>query len=211
MRTISRKPKGRCSSSIRRWIVGFVDGEGCFSVSVHRNPYVDRQRVATAAGRSRCTNTETHRVVLEELVPLFGWGECPRRKARASRVLTFAVDGLVRLERRVIPYFEQHPSRGERQQTSQYSHAIVRMRCERKEHLEAGGIRAVVRLAYAMNAEGKQRPRRWKKILRGILRDCTPGATHKSGRAEETVRAAWRHAESGRNDLTRPSASKRNE
>jgi hypothetical protein len=26
------------------WVVGFVDGEGCFSVSIHKNPYVRRTR-----------------------------------------------------------------------------------------------------------------------------------------------------------------------
>jgi hypothetical protein len=26
------------------WVVGFVDGEGCFSVSIHRNPGVRRTR-----------------------------------------------------------------------------------------------------------------------------------------------------------------------
>src|SRR5688572_22409020 len=26
------------------WVCGFVDGEGCFSVSIHRNPYVRRTR-----------------------------------------------------------------------------------------------------------------------------------------------------------------------
>ena len=37
VRTISRKPKTRRSQLDPSWIVGFVDGEGCFSVSIHRN------------------------------------------------------------------------------------------------------------------------------------------------------------------------------
>jgi hypothetical protein len=39
------------------WVVGFVDGEGCFSVSVHRNPYVRQTRGWQLHPRSRSTST----------------------------------------------------------------------------------------------------------------------------------------------------------
>ena len=41
-----------------QWVVGFVDGEGCFNVSLHRNPFIR----STANGRSKrsstCTSTK---------------------------------------------------------------------------------------------------------------------------------------------------------
>ena len=44
-----------------------------------------------------------------------------------------------------------------------------------KEHLVADGFERVVRLAYGMNANGKQRSRSLDEIIPGgILRDYTP-------------------------------------
>src|SRR5262249_128596 len=60
---------------------------------------------------------------------------------------------------------------------------------------------------YSSNHPGSAVTKRWVQIIsrkghdpvtgRGILRDCTPGAPSGS---EDTVRAAWRHAEAGGND-----------
>jgi hypothetical protein len=49
-----------------------------------------------------------------------------------------------------------------------------------KEHRSPAGFERIVRLAYGMNANGKQRARPIEDVL-GILRDCTPGVHHDGG------------------------------
>ena len=39
------------------WVVGFVDGEGCFSVSVHQSSFVRQTVGGSCNPRSRSTNT----------------------------------------------------------------------------------------------------------------------------------------------------------
>ena len=40
------------------WVVGFVDGEGCFSVSIHHNPrFAKRTWDGRSTRFSTCTNT----------------------------------------------------------------------------------------------------------------------------------------------------------
>jgi hypothetical protein len=92
------------------WVVGFVDGEGCFSVSVHRNPYVRRTRGWQLAPAFQVYQHQDHRSVLEELVGFFRCGRI-RPKGPNSRVLTYAVYNLRELDEQVIPFFERHPLR----------------------------------------------------------------------------------------------------
>src|SRR5947207_16024327 len=91
------------------WIVGFVDGEGCFSVSVHRNPrYARRTGGWQLHPVFHVYQHERHRVVLEELATFFGCDRV-RSKGPRSNVATYAVDSLSELERLIVPFFEPHP------------------------------------------------------------------------------------------------------
>jgi hypothetical protein len=108
VRTISRKlPVTQRSSSIcsGSWASSTV--EGCFSVSVHRNTNA-RSTGGWQLHPAFHYQHERYRAVLEALKTVFGCGRL-RPKGPNSAVWTFAVDGLVALERHVLPFFERHP------------------------------------------------------------------------------------------------------
>jgi hypothetical protein len=146
------------------WVVGFVDGEGCFSVSIHRNPFVRRTLGWQVLPVFQVYQHGDHREVLEELARFFECGSV-RSKGPRSSVWTYAASGLKTLEQHVIPFFEQHPLRVKQQDFLKFA-AIVRS-LRNKEHLEAAGFERIVRLAYGMNAQGKQRSRSLELILAG--------------------------------------------
>src|SRR3989304_7304459 len=75
------------------WVVGFVDGEGCFSVSIHRNPNARSTGGWQLHPVFHVYQHERHQVVLEELVSFFGCGRI-RSKGPGSSVQTYAVDSL---------------------------------------------------------------------------------------------------------------------
>jgi hypothetical protein len=106
--------------------------------------------------------------VLEALIPVFACGRL-RPKGPNSSVWTYAVDSLRDLEAHVLPFFERNPLVVKRSDFLLFAEIVRAMR--RKEHLTRHGFERLVRLAYAMNADGKQRSR----TIDGILRDCTPG------------------------------------
>ena len=130
-----------------QWIVGFVDGEGCFCVSVHRNRFARSTGGWQLHPVFQVYQHERYRAVLGELVVFFGCGRI-RPKGPKSSVLTFAVDSLRDLERAILPFFERYP-------------LVV------KEHLTRDGFERAVRLAYGMNAAGKQRARSLETVLAG--------------------------------------------
>jgi LAGLIDADG endonuclease len=168
VRTISRKPSSFPTLEAW-WVVGFIDGEGCFSVSIHRNrgaPHGWQLMPAVLAFQHR-----DHAHVLEELCRFFGCGVV-RAKGPASSVLTYSVQGRRRLLGTVIPFFELHPLVVKAHDFAAFA-TIVRSLAA-KEHLQRDGFERLIRLAYGMNGRGKQRSRSLEDVL-GILRDCTPG------------------------------------
>ncbi len=145
------------------WVVGFVDGEGCFSVSIHQNPYVRRTRGWHIQPLFHVYQHELSGGA-RRVVSFFGCGRV-RPKGPKSSVLTYAVSSLRDLEERILPFFECHPLIIKRDDFQRFA-AIVRA-IRRKEHLESSGFERVVRLAFAMNANGKQRARTLEQILSG--------------------------------------------
>ena len=146
------------------WICGFVDGEGCFSVSIHRNPLVRRTRGWQLGAVFQVYQHERDRRVLEMIAETFGCGAI-RSKGPRSSVLTYCVSSLRDLEETVIPFFETHELLVKREDFERFA-TIVRAML-RKEHLERDGFEWIVRTAYRMNAVGKQRSRTLEEVLTG--------------------------------------------
>jgi len=146
------------------WVVGFVDGEGCFSVSLHRNPFVKRAPGWQVNPVFQVSQHERHRAVLEALQAFFGCGRV-RTKGAGSRVNVYAVDRMVDIEAVILPFFEHHPLVVKHHDYMAFRAIVRAMRA--KEHFTASGFERIVRLAYGMNADGKQRKRTIEEILAG--------------------------------------------
>ncbi|MGH9447612.1 MAG: LAGLIDADG family homing endonuclease [Terriglobia bacterium] len=144
------------------WVVGFVDGEGCFCVSVHRSSMMVRHGGWQLQPSFHVYQHNDHREVLEALVRFFGR---VRPKGPKSQVSTFAVDGLRKLERVIPPFFEAHPPRVKGSDFRTF--AVVVRSTRAREHLTPLGFERLVRHAYGMNARGKQRSRSVDDVLVG--------------------------------------------
>jgi hypothetical protein len=107
---------------------------------------------------------QDHREVLEAMIPTFGRGRV-RSKGPRSRVLTYAVEALRDLETAIVPFFERYPLVVKGVDFGAFAAIVRSMR--RKEHLTRSGFEQLVRLAYGMNANGKQRSRSMEQILAG--------------------------------------------
>jgi hypothetical protein len=155
---------GPCIVLEPNWIVGFVDGEGCFSVSVHRNSMMRRHGGWQLQPVFQIYQHQDHREVLEAMVSVFGCGRV-RPKGPRSSVMTYAVEALRDLEASVLPFFEKHPPIVKRYDFNAFAMIVRAMR--QKEHLTRSGFEQLVRLAYGMNANGKQRARSIDQVMAG--------------------------------------------
>ena len=146
------------------WIAGFVDGEGCFSVSVHRNICMHRHGGWQLQAVFHVYQHRDHGDVLFALCAYFGCGYV-RPKGPRSDVLTYSVSSLRELDERIVPFFEEHRLLVKDRDFRAFATIVGAMRG--KEHLTQGGFERIVGLAYGMNANGKQRSRTLEAVLEG--------------------------------------------
>ena len=142
---------------IEQWIVGFVDGEGCFSISVVRNPgcrlgwQVQHEFSVTQAASSR--------TALELLAEEFGCGsiiESNRTDNHREPLLRFSVKRRSDLVGVVIPFFEERPLRTAKQLDFERFASVLQV-MQSGAHLTEEGLRWIARETEAMNRRQRSR------------------------------------------------------
>ena len=127
------------------WVVGFVDGEGCFYVGVNADP----EMTAGFQVLPEFTVVQHQRdvQVLYALKAFFGCGVV--RRNHGDR-MAYRVRGQKALLEQVIPFFERHPLKTKKYLDFLKFRDVIRM-MEQGAHLSKEGIDRIVRIARQMN------------------------------------------------------------
>ena len=142
---------------IEQWVVGFVDGEGCFSISVVRNGgcglgwQVQHEFSVSQAAPSRAA--------LELLLEVFGCGtiiENHRTDNHRQTLLRFSVKRRADLVETVVPYFERNPLRTAKAHDFEKFASVLQMMQDGR-HLIEGGLRDIARITEQMNRRQRSR------------------------------------------------------
>jgi LAGLIDADG endonuclease len=173
------------------WVTGFVDGEGCFSIGLVRQPHREN-RIGYRTGHQLTHEfvvTQSSKSVqcLEALRTYFGVGAIcanTRYDNHHEDLCRFVVRKRSDLRDVVIPFFREYPLRtAKRMDFEKFAYCVEQMDSGR--HLTRIGLADLVEVVATMN---RQKPR--TELIR-ILRDHTPDP-ETSG--EDMVPSAWRHA-----------------
>src|SRR5258708_7398023 len=125
------------------WIVGFVDGEGCFSISIFKNDttkygyQVFPEFVVTQGAKSL--------TVLEEMQSYFGCGkiyENRRIDSHRENLYRYCVRSINDLRTKITPFFEKYPLRSAKAQDF-LTFCEVLVLIENKIHLSQEGIEKI--------------------------------------------------------------------
>ena len=134
------------------YISGYVDGEGCFNVSIAPRKTL---RVGWEVRPSLSVSQNGDRSeVLLAIQDYFGCGTL--RPDRSDLTLKWEIRSLPLLVERVLPHFEAYPLLSGKQRDAELFSAVCR-RMLQGEHLEPAGLAAIVRLAGEMNPSGIRR------------------------------------------------------
>jgi hypothetical protein len=186
------------------YVVGFVDGEGCFSVSIRPHPTVTYGTGYVIGTVFAVSQHHDNLDVLNELNRYFGIGKI-RSKGPSSRVMVYNVTKRDDLRSVIIPFFERHPLRTSKQQDFLKFREVVDL-MSIKAHRTDAGFRRIVELAFSMNRRGKQRRYTIEQVLsepsETVRRALEPAAL-----SDDPVRSSWRHGEGDRNDRPATQAS----
>lgn len=139
-----------------QWIVGFVDGEGCFSISVVRN------RTCRLGWQVQhefsVSQTSSHIGVLEEVAGRFGCGTVivnRRHDNHREAMARFSVKRRRDLVDVVVPFFEEHPLKIKTSYFELFRSVLQLM--EARRHLEPEGLTEIALLTERMNRKGRSR------------------------------------------------------
>jgi LAGLIDADG DNA endonuclease family protein len=173
------------------WITGFVDGEGCFSIGLVRQPHREN-RVGYRTGYQlthefAVTQGAKSVQCLEALKEHFGVGAVyanTRYDNHHESLYRFVVRKRADLRGVVIPFFREYRLRTAKQSDfEKFAYCVEQM--EHGRHLTRAGLADLIEVVATMN---RQKSR--TELIR-ILRDHTPDP-ETSG--EDMVPSAWRHA-----------------
>jgi len=127
------------------WVTGFVDGEGCFHVGI--NEHSDMKTGYQVLPEFTVVQHERDVQLLFALKAYFGCGVV--RSNHGDR-MAFRVRGKEHLLQYVVPFFVKHPLRSKKRVDFEKFRTVVLM-METGEHLTAGGVEKIRRIASQMN------------------------------------------------------------
>jgi hypothetical protein len=153
------------------WVIGFVDGEGCFSIGFvrqgGRSGYKTGYQVAHEFAVTQGAQSVS---CLQELVSFFGVGQVLANKRydnHREHLYRYVVRRRADLINVIIPFFRRHPMHSSKQRNFEKFARCVEL-IDTGHHLSFEGLADIVEIAQTMN---RQKPR--TELLR-ILRGHTP-------------------------------------
>ena len=156
-------PQGKSMDAIRRrpsdsridicsYISGYVDGEGCFCVSLRPQP---RIRVGWEVRPSFSVSQNDDRAELIKLLPeLFGGGTI--RPDRSDKTLKFEIRSLETLVESVVPFFDTYPLLSSKRRDFEIFRGIC-LEMNEGLHLTASGVVLIASQAERMNESGQRK------------------------------------------------------
>lgn len=128
------------------WIVGFTDGEGCFSVSIFKNRtskigWQVMPEFVLTQGKSSLN-------ALEETQSFFGCGKIfinKRYDNHHKHLYRFCVRNRHDLNQIIVPFFQQHQLRTRKRQNFERFCQVLSL-MDQKEHLNRTGLYKIAKL-----------------------------------------------------------------
>jgi hypothetical protein len=140
------------SRNIAEYISGFVDGEGCFSVSFSKRPrFVIGWETKPSFSVSQNYDRAEPLFIMQKY---FGCGFM--RDGKSDRTIKYEVRKLDDLLEKVIPHFENFPLLSAKQRDLELLKKVCLL-MKRDKHITSKGVKIIMSLAFQMNGSGKRR------------------------------------------------------
>ena len=139
------------------YVAGFVDGEGCFCVSVSKHKTLKRRIEVRPEFEIELRADDG--AVLNKIKRLIGCGtiySLNYERYKWSPHAKFKVANIKDLREKVIPFFQKYPLQAKKAKTFLILSQIVEM-VYNKKHLNYGGFQKILKLRDKMRQIGKKR------------------------------------------------------
>src|ERR1700757_2835784 len=128
-----------------QWVVGFVDGEGCFFVGI--NPHPDMTSGFQVLPEFTVVQHQRDIQLLHALKKFFGCGVV---RTNHGERMAYRVRSLDHLNERIVPFFEKHPLKSKKRVDFARFRKILHL-IKQGKHLKTEGIQEIREIASVMN------------------------------------------------------------
>ena len=132
-----------------QWIVGFVDGEGCFHVSINRH-----EEMSVGVQVLPEFTVVQHKRDIQVLYALKAYFGCGVVRTNHGDRMAYRVRGLEHLMERIVPFFEKHLLKTKKR-IDFLKFRRVLMMMQQGDHLIPQGIEEIRKLKEQMNRQTK--------------------------------------------------------
>ena len=160
----------RSPTEWNHYLSGFIDGEGCFSVSFtlrEKMKYGVEVRPSFSIGQSI---TKENYLLLEKVKLLLGCGAI--RISKGDRCYKYETRNLTDIRKRIITFIEAYPLFSSKRNDFLLFAQICSL-IANKSHLTPEGIKKVIELAFSMNESGTRKTTRAKLLETIEKRECS--------------------------------------
>ena len=138
--------------NVAEYISGFVDGEGCFSVS-----FTKRSRFIVGWETKPSFSVSQNEDRAQPLFIMQKHFDCGfMRDGKTDRTIKYEVRRLDDLLEKVIPHFEKYPLLSKKQRDVEALKRVCLI-MKNNEHTSPKGLRKILPIAFNMNGSGKRR------------------------------------------------------
>lgn len=138
--------------NISEYLSGFVDGEGCFSVSFTKRP---RFFVGWETKPSFSVSQNRNRA--QQLFIIQKYFKCGfMRDGKTDNTIKYEVRRLDDLLEKVLPHFEKYPLLSAKQRDIELFKAICLI-MKNNEHITPKGFKKIIPIAFCMNESGRRK------------------------------------------------------
>lgn len=133
-----------------RWVSGFVDGEGCFHVSINKIPKMSIGWQVLP--EFRIVQHERDESVLEELQKFFKAGKVVTNHGARKELRIRKLNDL----KNIVSFFRRYPLKTEKKRNLEIFAEILNL-MEHRKHLTVEGLTDIAHLCWSMNRKIKPR------------------------------------------------------
>ena len=138
--------------NIHEYISGYVDGEGCFSISFSKR---DKLTVGWETKPSfSVSQNEDRAQILFLMQKVFNCGFI--RRDYSDKTLKYEVRSLNDLIEKIIPHFEKHPLISDKYKDFEFFKKVCLL-MQKELHKNKTGLIKIMDLAFQMNPSGKRK------------------------------------------------------
>lgn len=145
------------------YLLGFTDAEGCFDVSLKKQEGTRFGWVLDPV--FHITQHKNAKFVLELAMRQINCGRIIPKPGQKD-TLQFVVDNRKQLAEKVIPFFSRYSLLVKAHDFELFKEIVLGL--ERREHSTREGFERLLRLAFSMNMEGRQRRYKLEEVLKDL-------------------------------------------